>query len=91
MGYDVNFEREALADLAKLDPLLASLLVSEIDRRADNPTRHSRRAGLPYLPFQRFDIRLTHDGEEHLFGVLFQYGQDEQTLHVRYIGHSVIG
>jgi hypothetical protein len=91
MGYDIELESEALADLARLDPVLASLLLDEIDRCAVNPTRYSRRAGLPYLPYQRFEIRLVHEGVTHFFAVLYQYGQDEQTLHVRFIGHSVIG
>lgn len=91
MGYSVEFEREALEDLAKLDPVLASRLLDEVERCAVASTTQSRRAGLPYLPYQRFEIELTHDDVKHFFAVLFQYGQDEQTLHVRYIGHSIIG
>ncbi len=91
MGYSVEFEREALADLAELDAMLASRLLDEIERCATQPTLQSRRPGLPYLPYQRFEIKLEHDEEKHFFAVLFQYGQDEQTLHIRYIGHSIIG
>jgi hypothetical protein len=54
MGYHVELESAALTDLSKLDPVLSSLLLDEIERCAVEPTRHSRRPGLPFLPYQRF-------------------------------------
>jgi hypothetical protein len=83
--------KRPLDDLSRLDPVLASLLLDEIEACAARPARHSRRPGLPFLPYQRFEITLTSAGEQHFFAVLFQYGQDEQTLHVRFIGHSIRG
>ncbi len=78
MRFAVEWEDEAEQDLAALPPLLASHVLDEIDRLADDPVRLSRPSHFPYRPAQAFQFSGELEGRTYYLTVLFHYREDEQ-------------
>ena len=86
MSFAVEWGTEAEEDLDRLPPLLASIILDQVDLLAANPTRLSRPSHFPYRPSQAFEFSRRFEARTYYITVLFHYGQDEQTIVVDAIG-----
>jgi hypothetical protein len=89
MPYAVVFTPEAESDLSRLadkDPLLASYVLDQAERLAQNPTELSHRGGVPFPPMQRYSFWGEGDYASTGLHLFFQYGQDEQTIWITGVG-----
>jgi hypothetical protein len=85
MSYVVKLTAEAEEDLrAARRPAPAEPRHGPVGDLARAPAVLSRPASFPHLPYQKYQF-WSPDDTTH-FTVLFEYGQDEQTLHVVAIG-----
>jgi len=80
MGFVVEWEDEAEQDLAALPPLMASHVLDQVDRLADDPVRLSRPSHFPYRPAQAFSFSYRSEGRTHYLTVLFHYRADEEGI-----------
>jgi len=91
MSYALELAAEAQADLARLPIHVAAFLERKLKELAQAPTRLS---GPSRFPFRRhaqlFSCELRSAGYHYYFHVMFQYSQDEQTLHIEAIASQKI-
>jgi hypothetical protein len=82
MSYAVRLADDVGAAIRVLPIDLAELVLDQIDRLADDPTMVSSSASLPSPAGQAYYFH--HGGLErdYTFMLLFQYSQDEQSLHI---------
>jgi len=83
MSYRIMMEPPADDDLARLPSPIAAAIRREILRFAANPGGRSRPTRAPFPPGQVFETEFQFGDMTCYIAVVFQYGQDEQTLHVR--------
>lgn len=89
MSFAVALEPEAHAALRALIPDVAELVVDEIDRLAASPTDVG--ISLPDSePGMLFPSRREFAGRSYDIQIRFQYGQDEETIHILNIAVSPI-
>ena len=89
MPYAVIFTPEAednLQNIAHADPLLASRILDEAERLAQDPTSLSSPGGVPFLPQQRYSFWFDPQEKKTHIHLFFQYGQDEQSIWITGIG-----
>src|SRR5687768_11969598 len=82
MSYNVELSDEAIEDLAKLKLPLRKTVENHLEVLAHYPTKFSEPAHFPYWQVQAYKFETAFEGVEYFFTVLFQYGADEQTLHI---------
>jgi hypothetical protein len=81
MGYGVEFSPQADEDLNKLPPVVASAVLDEIDRLAEDPVAKSKPSHFPYLPGRQiYQHRVDAEGEAWWVTVIFHYSQDEERI-----------
>jgi hypothetical protein len=81
MGYGVELTRQADEDLDKLPAVVASRMLDELDRLAEDPVALSKPSHFPYLPGrQLFQTRIDAEDRVWWFTVLFRYSEDERNL-----------
>jgi hypothetical protein len=90
MSYDVALDTDAMEDLNKLPVPLRQLVETEITRLARDPTGLSRPSTFPYPQCQCMRITTDFDGQSWRIVLLFRYSQDETTIHILAIPHSVL-
>lgn len=86
MSYAVVWEPDAQQDLDRLPPLLASVILDEIDRLAQRPTELSLPPSFPHPLFPKYQFWGFNGKHRYHVTVLFQYSQDERSIHILYIG-----
>src|SRR5437016_4668756 len=81
MSYSVAFEDEASQGLMRLPPVIASKVLDEIDRLAQDPAALSRPTYFPFLPVGQI-YQFWCEDTQHRFwvSVFFQYSKDEKTI-----------
>jgi len=88
MSFAVALEPEAQAALIALIPEVAELVLDEIDRLAASPHSVGGRA-MPYAePGLSFSSNKQFAGRSYNLRITFQYGQDEETIHILNIAVS---
>jgi hypothetical protein len=93
MPFRCRLKREAEEDLAKLPKPLRRYVKRHLTRLADSPSALSIPSHFPYPEkCQLFHLPICKlsDTRHHLI-VLFKYGQDERSLVIHGIGHSILG
>ena len=91
MSYGIALSTEAQEDLAQLPVPVRRFALQQLQALAEAPTALSRRSHFPYREkCQIFQFDVDHELQRWELRALFQYGQDEQTLHVLAIGRSVL-
>jgi hypothetical protein len=91
MNYRIDLTAEAQRDLARLPQDVRRFCLLRLEALAESPTALSRPTRLPFrqkcqlYPFE-YDAGL----QRWVLHALFQYGQDEQTLYILDIAHSVL-
>ena len=86
MSYDADIGPEAAQDLARLPLPVAEHVERCIGDLCNRPTELSRRSRFPFIQnAQLFSFVHDFEGTRYWFNILFQYGQDEQTLHIFHI------
>ena len=89
MSYAVSLTPDAESDLARLPALLASYVLDQIDLLAQNPVALSQPPSFPHTLYQKYQFFWPPDApaEVHVT-ILFQYSQDETTLHI--VGNGIV-
>lgn len=82
MSYQVILEPAAEDDLRKLPAPVRARVAEELTILAAHPSQTSAPARAPYPPGQLFRSDLRIGNLTVLLDVVFQYGQDEASLHV---------
>ena len=82
MSYAVALTPRFATALEALPTATAEQVLDEIDRLARQPVALSRRADMAAGQYQVYDFVGIIDGSPHRFQIRFQYGQDEETLHL---------
>lgn len=92
MRYRCRLSDIAEADLVRLPTPIRSYLVKHLRRLEKNPSALSIPSHFPYPEkCQLFHLPIyTHNATRHHLIVLFRYGQDEETLLIVGIGHSIL-
>jgi hypothetical protein len=87
MSYAVSLTPDAESDLARLPALLASYVLDQLDRLAENPVALSKPPSFPHTLHQKYQFFWPPDApaEAHIT-ILFQYSQDVTTIHIVGIG-----
>jgi hypothetical protein len=89
VSYGIALSDEARHDLAKLPIPVRRRVFQHLEALGEYPTALSRRSHFPYREkCQISPFSWDHENIRWEINVLFQYGQDEQTIHVICIGHS---
>lgn len=89
MSYAIALTIEARHDLARLPKAVRDFTFRQLQSLAQYPTLLSRSSYFPYrTKSQLFQFDFEQEGRWWEICVLFQYGQDEQTLHILKIGFS---
>jgi mRNA-degrading endonuclease RelE of RelBE toxin-antitoxin system len=89
MSYQIALSTEAQHTLARLPAPIRLFTAGQLEKLASDPTGLSRPSRFPYrAKCQLFQFDTEHDGKIWELTTMFQYGQDEQTIHVIAIGHS---
>jgi len=93
MRYEAVLRQEAVDDLDKLalSAVVLSAFFDGLARLEEDPINLSRR---PTFPFAGLNALMHHiafrESEgKHFFTVFFHFGQDEKTLIVTHIGHTL--
>ena len=88
MSYAIDITPEAAENLARLPLPVAEYLYQRIVHDlGDSPASVSFPSGFPYpIMGQAYECEYDFEGTHYRFHVCFQYGQDEQTLHLLFIG-----
>ena len=90
MSYRVSLLPEARKDLDAMPAAVREQTVKQLRVLADNPTALSRRSRFPFIErCQLYTFDCDHELQRWEINVLFQYGADEQTIHVLMIGRAV--
>jgi hypothetical protein len=81
MSYNVAYQDEASKALSKLPPIIASKILDEIDRLAQDPAALSRPSYFPYQPIGQI-YQFWCEDTEHRFwiSIFFQYSIDEISI-----------
>lgn len=87
MGFKVEFEDEAVKDLERHTPLLQSQMLDEIEAFAADPVGLSKPGAFPYPLYQRYPFSIESEEKKYHFTLLFQYGADEETIWIKFIGY----
>jgi Txe/YoeB family toxin of Txe-Axe toxin-antitoxin module len=90
MSYAVSFSPEADEDfdrMAAKDPLLASHVLDEIDRLAEDPRGLSLPPSLPHLLYPRYECWGRNDDRSHRIIILFRYTARPNEIEIVGIGH----
>jgi hypothetical protein len=82
MRYSVEVGPEAVEDLARLPVSVQRAILTSLRQLAAAPSRLARPTRPPYTPGMLYRAELPVEGALCLLDVVFQYGQDEQTLHI---------
>ena len=82
MSYGIVLSPEFMAELVKLPPELAEHVLDEVDRLAADPVLLSKRADLDNAFYQIYECSGFLSSRRSRFEMRFQYGQDEQALHI---------
>ncbi len=90
MSFAVALEPEAYEALVALIPDVAELVVDEIDRLAVSPTMAGGISLPDVEPGLTFSSTREFAGRTYQIEITFQYGQDEETLHILNIAVSPI-
>ena len=91
MSYGISLSADAEHDLARLPIPVRQFTLRQLENLADSPGTMSRRSHFPYREkCQLFTFNYDHELQRWELAVLFQYGQDEQTLHILGIGRTVL-
>jgi hypothetical protein len=78
MNYNVAYEDDASEALLRLPPIIASKVLDEIDKLAEDPAGLSRRAYFPYLPTGQIFQFWCEDADHRFWiSVFLQYSVDE--------------
>ena len=88
MPFAVEWEDEAEQDLDTLPPLIASQVLDQIDRLAEDPVRLSKPSFFPYRPAQAFRFPCSFEGRTYHVTILFRYRADEQGIILELIACS---
>ena len=81
MSYNVAYEDEASEGLLRLPPVIASKVLDEIDKLAEDPAGLSRPSYFPYLPVGQIYQFWCEDGDRRFWvSVFFQYSPDETSI-----------
>jgi hypothetical protein len=83
MSYVPDIGPDAAHDLARLPLPVAEFVERQIHALCEQPTKLSTRSRFPFVQnAQLFSFEMEFEETRYWFNVLFQYGQDEQTLHI---------
>ena len=85
MSYAVRMSPRAFEDVAKLPEPVRAVVLEYLPRMASQPSVGSRPSSAPYPPGMLHRADLPCHGATCLLDVIFQYGADEQTLHIEYV------
>ena len=87
MSYGIDLSTEAQHKLARLPIPVRQQTFRELQRLAASPTALSRPSHFPFPERgQLFDFSMDSEGRRWTIYIMFQFGQDERTLHVGNIG-----
>jgi len=91
MNYEIVFGERALDRIPDTTPLdVIDCLDSHLRKLADDPTKLGRRACFPFPPKgQMYNFRCNSNGKRYYFVAFFYFGEDERTLCVYKVTHSV--
>jgi hypothetical protein len=80
MSYGVEFTAQADDDLAKLPPLVASNVLDQLERLAEDPVGLARPSRFPFLPGRMmFQFNAEVEGSWWITA-LFRYSEDERRI-----------
>lgn len=71
MAYAIEFSPESEEDLRRLSPVVASYVLDQIERLAQDPLRLSSPGSFPYPLAQQYRFDDLLEGHRHYFVVLF--------------------
>jgi hypothetical protein len=86
MSYAVELAPDVVSQLQRLPSDLAERVLDQIEQLAHQPTHLSRPGSFPFQLFQVFEFECIANPITYRFTVVFQYSQDEQTLHLLNLG-----
>ena len=81
-GYNVSFDPQTQRDLECSPPVVQSAILDWIEQCAGDPARYVRKPSFPHPLRPKLEQRIDVEGRRYYVVALFQYGQDEQTLHI---------
>jgi len=89
MSYGISLTPDVEADLARLPAMLASHVLDQLDRLAADPVGLSRPPAFPHPLYQKYQFFFPPEAppEAHVT-ILFQFSQDETSLHI--VGKGVV-
>ena len=91
MSYGIVLSLEAKNKLARFPLPVRRFTLLQLENLAENPTALSKRSEFPYREkSQLFVFHYDHDAKRWEICVMFQYGADEETIHVIAIGFSLV-
>ena len=87
MSYAVEMTPDAESDFARLSGMLASHVLDQLDRLAEDPVGLSRPPAFPHPLYQKYQFSWPPEAPPEAYvTILFQYSQDETTLQILGIG-----
>ena len=89
MSYGINLTQRARVDLAHLPRDIRRLALMHIEFLGRRPTELSTPLPLPFVEVgQVYSFQVTHEQQAWDIRVMFQYGADEQTIHILSVRHE---
>ncbi len=82
MSYSVVVEPQAETTLAALPDRVRLAIMRQVHQMAESPSTHAHPTRVPKALGMVFPVRCRFDDMDAFANVHFQYGQDEQTLHI---------
>lgn len=82
MSFAIVLAPEFQDEFVRLSPAMQELVLDEIDRLASHPVGLSQSPGVEAARYQVYHFFGFAAGTTSRFEIHFQYGQDEQTLHL---------
>ena len=83
MNYRAILSSNAQADIRGMPRSVARYVIAQLRNLESDPTLLSRASHFPFrLQCQLFSFDYDHLGQRYFINVLFQYGADEETLHI---------